>query len=62
MKFTKQISRTIRITLVAVLFATCTVLGIVPVTPSGKEEYAVEIKIPDPRNDEETNDEPEITE
>lgn len=45
MKFIKKTMRFCRIFLFAFMFAVCMVMGIAPVIPKRKEQFAIEIKM-----------------
>ena len=45
MKTLKTIAKLLRLLFFSFMFAVCMVLGIVPIIPKRKEEYAVEIQI-----------------
>ena len=45
MKLLKTIAKLLRLLLFSFMFAVCMVLGIVPIIPKRKEEYAIEIQL-----------------
>ena len=45
MNILKTIAKLLRLLLFSFMFAVCMVLGIVPIIPKRKEEYAIEIQI-----------------
>ena len=45
MNMLKTIAKLLRLLLFSFMFAVCMVLGIVPIIPKRKEEYAIEIQL-----------------